>query len=515
MERARLLRTIGILGAFGLLALALYFRFHASLVEPFWLDEAYSAYAAGKGFGFLWHVVATYETHPPFYYSLLRCWTLLFGDSLAGHRSLGYVAGVAVLPVIWLGARDSGRLAGLDPRRIAWGATAFAAVSIALVAMTREVRPYPVMILVYAGTLWALVRLGIAAERGRGVAGRPFAGYLVGLALMLWLHNLGVLYAAAIGLAFAALVLRARLSRRDWVRIVSGHLLVLLAWLPALAILADQAPTWVRATWLTFSWATVPGKLAILYAAPGFAPGVALFVLAGLAIWRLMERAPARRLAAALFALALVPPGLSIALSAMVAPVFIMRTMTPVAVPAMLLLSIGTIGWAAGWRRHVGLTAGLVVAFHMILVDVRERQHVGGQQDWYGVVRFLAPRWQPGDVLLAYPNEGALPLVFALRDRGVTIPVRPVPTPVPSIGVGGWYPTGSRGVVSLPRDRLRAIAREPAVQAARTVWLLRLGPRAYDKGDMFLRELSVGRRPVARLYWNPINLIALRRAEKS
>ncbi|MFD1949343.1 hypothetical protein ACFSGX_01010 [Sphingomonas arantia] len=514
MEQARLSRTIGIFGALGLLALALYFRFHGSLDEPFWLDEAYSAYAAGKGFDFLWHVVPAYETHPPFYYSLLRCWTLVFGDSLAGYRSLGYVCGIAVLPVIWRAAHDAARLARLDAARIAWGAVAYAAVSIMLVAMTREVRPYPVMILVYAGTLWALIRLGAAAERGRSIAGGPYAGYLVGLALMLWLHNLGALYAAALGIAFLALVLRPGLTGRDWARIVGGHALVALVWAPAVAILTDQAPTWVSATWLTFSWDTVPTRLAILYAAPGLAPGIALFVLAGLAIWRLADGAPRRRLAAALFALALVPSALSIAVSALVAPVFIMRTMTPVAVPAVLLLSIGTLGWTVGWRRYVGWAAGLIVAFQMIAGDIKERRIVGGQQHWYGVVQFLAPRWRPGDVLLAYPNEGALPMMFALRDLRVPIAVRPVPTPVPSIGVGGWYPTGSRGVVSLPRDRLQQIAHEPGVQAAPTIWLLRLGPRAYDKGDMFLQELAVGRRPVARLYWNPIDLIALRRVEK-
>ena len=35
--------------------------------EPMWLDEAYSAYAASKGWDFLWTVVPRYETHPPFY----------------------------------------------------------------------------------------------------------------------------------------------------------------------------------------------------------------------------------------------------------------------------------------------------------------------------------------------------------------------------------------------------------------------------------------------------------------
>ena len=51
--------------------------------EPFWLDEAYSAYAADHDWSFLLHVVPRFETHPPFYYSLMHVWAQAFGDGLA------------------------------------------------------------------------------------------------------------------------------------------------------------------------------------------------------------------------------------------------------------------------------------------------------------------------------------------------------------------------------------------------------------------------------------------------
>src|SRR5436305_1012824 len=77
--------------------------------EPLWLDEAYSAYAAGKSLGFLWHVVPRYETHPPFYYALLWGWTRLFGNSLIALRSLGLIAGIVTPPVISWAALASAR----------------------------------------------------------------------------------------------------------------------------------------------------------------------------------------------------------------------------------------------------------------------------------------------------------------------------------------------------------------------------------------------------------------------
>ena len=68
--------------------------------EPLWLDEAYSAYAADHGFTFLWQVVPRYETHPPFYYSLLHLWVLAFGDGLLSLRMPGILAGLATLAAV-------------------------------------------------------------------------------------------------------------------------------------------------------------------------------------------------------------------------------------------------------------------------------------------------------------------------------------------------------------------------------------------------------------------------------
>ena len=194
--------------------------------EPMWLDEGYSAYAAAKGWHFLWTVVPRYETHPPFYYSVLRAWTVVFGDGLLGHRSLGLAAGTTALVAVGLAARDAARTAGLDSRLgpIAAFALGAAATSPVLVEMAREVRPYPLMILTYAAGCWALMRI---AARGTFVGGRAYPAYLACVTLMLWLHNMGPLYAAAMGLAL--LIVAWPRSGRDWAWIVGGHLIVLLA----------------------------------------------------------------------------------------------------------------------------------------------------------------------------------------------------------------------------------------------------------------------------------------------
>ena len=99
-------------GAVLAVAAGMAFRLWGSFAVPLWLDEAYSSYAAAKGFAFLWQVVPRYETHPPFYYSLVRLWSLAFGDGLPALRSLGFAAALASFPVVAFAAGQAARIAG-------------------------------------------------------------------------------------------------------------------------------------------------------------------------------------------------------------------------------------------------------------------------------------------------------------------------------------------------------------------------------------------------------------------
>ena len=339
-------------GAALLLAVALAIRLWAIGSEPLWLDEAYSAYAADHGFAFLWQIVPRYETHPPFYYSLLRLWTLVFGNGLLALRAPGVIAGLTTLPLTVKAADEAGRWLGWKARRrrdLRFAALAFACVAIPLVAMTREVRPYPLMILVYAGALLALLRLARRTGEGRGIGGGLYVLYLALVEAMLWLHNLGPFHALALTLALAVAVLRPGLRRRDWVWLAGGHVIVAALYLPALRIMLDQAPTWVHSTWLRFGIGALADHLPMLYAAPGW-PCLAGLVLVVLAIGGAWHAPAGRRLVALLLILALLPVMLSVAVSVAIAPVFITRTMTPVAVPALSLFAIGAVAWR-DWRR--------------------------------------------------------------------------------------------------------------------------------------------------------------------
>jgi mannosyltransferase len=477
-----------------------------------WLDEGYSAYAAAKGFAFLWQVVPTYETHPPFYYSLVRLWTMLFGDSLLSLRLLGTLAGWLSVPMAGLAAHYLARFSGLEQRQ-RWWLIACAMLLVALlpasVWMARQVRPYPLMMLGYSVGLAMLFALARQLRDGEGFNGPAYYGWLINLAALLWLHNLGVVYAGTLGLALLLLALPWRWSKADWTRFISGHLLVALVWAPALYILLDQAPTWIGSTWLKFNLTNALTTIKDFWTTGAMAAVIATLLLACAAlVWRPYP-------SIALIIAAALPVLISISVSIALAPVFIPRIMTPVAIPAMLLFALGAVLLA---QRYwwLALPAILVLLSYQGLIAWRITQNPPFE-NWRGALAWLSTRIKPGDQVFAYPNEGALPFRYAVRDARLNIITRSIPSEIPSPhpGPGAWHPTGSRGVFSLSRPQLEAIARAPDSQRVPTIWLLRLGPLAYDKGDQFLAALKRDRIVVGHYQQDAIDLIGLKRPDVS
>lgn len=502
-----------------LVALGMGFRAWGLTAKPLWLDEGYSAYAAAKGFDFLWEVVPRYETHPPFYYSVLRSWTLCFGDSILALRSLGLVCGTAAIGFGVLAARELGKFLKLEgnDRLIL---TCAAAMTLALmslpVEMSREVRPYPVIIMVYAGLLAILFRLARRMDEGRRLWGAPFILYLALMEILLWLHNMGILYAFSVGLAFLVLCLRLNWSKADWTAMFLGHVAVLILWLPALLILSEQAPTWIHSTWLDFPpGARLFWSIARLFVAPELISVLAALFLMGLAWSGLWRHTSGLRALAAISIVMAAPVILSIAISLLVAPVFLLRILAAVAVPGSLLLALGLVSVSPA-KRSAGFAALAVIIVQLVIFDTGLAR-LPPRENWYGAVNWLHKRMQPGDVVFAYPNEGALPFRYAVRDKGYPMPTRPIPTDMPTLdgGPGSWNPTGSRGVFSLPPARLQEIADAPDASAIPTIWLMRLGPWAYDPGDHFLHALEHNRVRVGRFAAAPLEIIGLRRKDLS
>lgn len=483
---------------------ALWFRMHGITANPLWLDEAYSAYAADKGFGFIFKVLPAYETHPPFYSAILSAWSAIFGNSLGALRALGLFAGLALLPLICFAGGAIAKALEGDRRLFLLAALALLAVSPPMVYIAQLVRPYALIALAYLFGITCVFTLARQYRETTRLNRWLWLGYLASLALLVWLHNLGVLYAAALGLSLLILIGPLRLLRDHPRAFLIGHFAVALTVLPAFLILLDQAPTWQQSTWLRFHWKGVLENLYTIYGLSGFAALAMVALITGNGLLSADKRH--RPIWLALLTLAFVPMLLSLLISATMAPVFLPRTLAPLAVAFILLVAAGAIASSTPTRFAFAALLGLT------MIQMVRLQGLPPTENWYAAVAWLRTQVAPGDVIYAYPNEGALPLGYALRDKEVIVPIRPIPNAVPANDPSGWHPTGSRGVVSLPQYRLEAIAADRQSQATRTIWLLRLGASTYDRGDGFLKALLRTRRPVARWSQDPIDIIGLRQS---
>ena len=74
--------------------------------QSFWADEALTAYEAQLPFGAMLNTVKHVETTPPLYFVLVWVWAHVFGTGEVALRSLSTIAGIALVPIAYLAARE-------------------------------------------------------------------------------------------------------------------------------------------------------------------------------------------------------------------------------------------------------------------------------------------------------------------------------------------------------------------------------------------------------------------------
>lgn len=76
-------------------------RYSTMMVPAVNFDESYSMYIIQQPWGdFFRHLLA--DKHPPLYYILLKCWSLLFGSSVHSLRFLSVLFSTMMIPVVFL-----------------------------------------------------------------------------------------------------------------------------------------------------------------------------------------------------------------------------------------------------------------------------------------------------------------------------------------------------------------------------------------------------------------------------
>ncbi len=492
-----------IVSAAVLAAIAL--RFWSIGDRALWLDEGYSAWFSELSWPRLWFETPRYETHPPFYYSMLKLWRAFTGDGAAALRSLSAIAGVAAVPLIALSARSLGRITGAErPLMLIALAIGLAALSPRLVVIAQDARPYAMLLLAYAVSLACWLRLTLSFRGSSHPEGRfpDWLGLGVGTALTLWLHGLGLLHAAAL---LGALMLTGvpGATRTRLLRMIVTVGLVGFTYLPCLFMILDRRGDW-SSGWVLWDPIRFPGALLDLY---GFheqteiwtpiAARIVFALLIALGLRRLW-RGGDRPVALGLALLVLFPPLAAALLSQLGDPVFVPRTLVAVLAPAYLVAALGLAQMPRRPALLVGGTAALI-----LLINLAETLTRPSLEAWDEVAATLKRQMAPHDIVWVYPNDTVFPVERALGNGAAP---QAIPAPFPAVEAAGSRPAGSPAVVGIEGASARqwAAAHAPAGEA--TIWLVIRNPDLFDpKGEVAL-GLASGRRGGRLHQWRQIRL---------
>ncbi len=193
-----------IIGA--LIAAAAAIRFIVIDNQSIWQDEALTLYEARLPFGAMIHTVVHVETTPPLYFVVTWIWARVFGTGEVALRTISALAGIAVVPLAYLSARE------LFSRRAAVTAGAFVVVNPFMIWYSQEARAYMLLAALSAASfLWFIRARQDPSRRNLGwwclfsslaLMTHFFAGFLVApeALWLLWIWRTR-LVAIAVGVA--------------------------------------------------------------------------------------------------------------------------------------------------------------------------------------------------------------------------------------------------------------------------------------------------------------------------
>ncbi|MBX9456101.1 MAG: glycosyltransferase family 39 protein [Rhizobium sp.] len=225
-----------------ILVAALVFRLPGIASRSLWIDELYTEWFAARSFVELWTEVPQFETHPPLYYSILRAWTLVFGNSELGLRSLSLLFSLGTVLVVAV----SGRLldAGWEARAAGLVGAALLAVNYAGIREAQNARPYALQALVCSIAIVAALMLvtRLREQPGDKLPARRWLPPAIVLGIAagtgLWLHNTGFFIAFGLWLGLALTLFATPADRRwhSFLIFFGSGVLALALWLPYLPI---------------------------------------------------------------------------------------------------------------------------------------------------------------------------------------------------------------------------------------------------------------------------------------
>ena len=354
----------------------------------FWLDEGIAAGISSHSLGSIPELLRQ-DGSPPLYYVLLHLWMSLVGDTEVQTHLLSLIFALAVVPVsLWAGW-------SLFGRRTGWMCALVVALNPFVAFYATETRMYSLVLLL---TLVALATFLHAFVFGRR---RHVPAFAVSLALLLYTHNWGLLFAAGAALALVPCVALSTERRRVVTDAVLGFGAAALLYAPWVPTLLYQRSQELQ------PWAQQPTLLAVrddvarVIGGPlGVAGAVPLALGAGIGLAVVLRR-PRSRTALAVIAMAIVV--FVILAAGWASSVWAYRYLAVVVPPVVLVAAIGL---ARGGRP--ALAALGVAAFVTAPIAVKTPPYL--KSNARAVAEVASTRLGPGDLVLS-PDLQMVPLL--------------------------------------------------------------------------------------------------------
>ena len=373
----------------GLIVVATVIRIVTIDNQSYWADEALTAYEAHLPFRAMLDSVVRVETTPPLYFVLIWGWAKAFGTSEVVLRSVSTLAGVALVPIAYLAARDLiSRWAGVI-------AAALVTVNPFLIWYSQEARAYMLVALLTGASFWLFVRARAnpshrnlawwAVCSSAAVMTHFFAGFVL-VPEALWL--LWVARTRATGLA-VGVVAAAQLAMLPFAvgDTSASHGVGWIAAIPRVNRIATTAVEWAGSN--IYRRTTT---------AEGLVGGAALIAIVAVLLMVGGDRQTRQeaKVAAAITAFAFLAP---LALGFVGQDYFLSRNEIPAFIPLATVVAAACVAPRTRWLGGA-LAVALLVFFSITAVDVQTHPYLQ-RPDWRNVARGLGPATVPRAILAA------------------------------------------------------------------------------------------------------------------
>lgn len=447
-----------------LTAIGAVLRFATITSQSFWVDEATTVHEVGLPFGQMLHELRINETTPPLYFALAWVWTRVFGDGELGVRSLSAVAGIIVIPVVYLCGRE------LVSRAAGVVAAAFATFSPFMIWYSQEARSYMLLALLCGLSFLFCARAARtratrdvalwATASALAVLTHFFAGFLVApeALWLLWQLRTRATVIACVAVAVAQLAV---------LPLAIGDTSHPLSWIGGVGVLSDRindVPVDFAVSQLYLSSSSL--------AREGLPFAALLTVVAGLLLW-FGGGARERRGAALSAGLGLCVLLVPLVLAWLGHDYVFNRNFIPAWIPLAVALAAAC---AVPRARVAGAALVAVVIGVFIWAGVTlDRDPYVQRPDWRGAAAALGPRAGVRAIVTTDGNDAEQPLAVYLPGTSFSYLGNPSTSPAVSVGEVDIVGDPALSIVSPLPTGVRLIAATP-VSVNIEVWRFAVDP---------------------------------------